>query len=704
MGQKIHPLGFRVGITKRHQAVWFARFHKHQYAQTVLEDRLLRQTLSKLLPELLKEKSSGTPSRISHIKIERGLIPYEIGIQIHAENCDAIKAAVDNLEILPNFVQNLLKNKFVLEQAALKGRNGNVVTSGQVGTDTVVLGGTEANENATVSGQTNRLAKANRKTGRFGNQSRMTQGAKNRFGQNTAKRRSRKRQNILERFRERFLENMLIIKNNKKITRKPFKQIASRKTRKISRNRNVSRTFSNFNKGRSNLGLNSRNGTLRGSNSQGLSKSLARFAVDSKTSGNSQKTAKFVNVFVSKMNTQFVNALKLQLNEWAQFMDIYKKEQIQKYGVLRYAPVGYQKKWSLTRIHKLERQPVNVLMKLLRLLQKQALKKMEILRKEFLVFGTFSKTKSFSYYQRIRFIKELRTLIQRMKTEQNLLVKQKSFATGVEQNRQMQKKYEKSILSLNEIALRKKFTNIKNENRKVKFIDYLQDVVKQHRYKNLFLYLGTMSDSRKYLRTIQQFTKQQANFLFGMNAQSLKQMSPEKRREFVKNQVSKALTQANRKNEFQKTLQDVYLEQIQKQKTMHKKNLALTPKISFKFYSVKPQTLDTKASIVADSIVDDLEKRKAFRRVIKVAQENLMKNSKVKGVKIQVSGRLNGAEIARSEWVRAGRVPLQTLRANIDYCYKTAQTIYGIIGVKVWIYKGYTKTYKQPQKTFNLFQ
>ena len=80
-----------------------------------------------------------------------------------------------------------------------------------------------------------------------------------------------------------------------------------------------------------------------------------------------------------------------------------------------------------------------------------------------------------------------------------------------------------------------------------------------------------------------------------------------------------------------------------------------------------------------------------------------MKTPKVKGVKIQVSGRLNGAEIARSEWVRAGRVPLQTLRANIDYCYKTAQTMYGIIGVKVWIYKGYTKMRKPTAKAPSLF-
>jgi small subunit ribosomal protein S3 len=127
------------------------------------------------------------------------------------------------------------------------------------------------------------------------------------------------------------------------------------------------------------------------------------------------------------------------------------------------------------------------------------------------------------------------------------------------------------------------------------------------------------------------------------------------------------------------------------------------PKISIQFYSVKPQNFKTRASSVADSIVDDLEKRKAFRRVIKKAKEDLMKTPKVKGVKIQVSGRLNGAEIARSEWVRAGRVPLQTLRANIDYCYKTAQTMYGIIGVKVWIYKGYTKIRKPTAKAPSLF-
>ena len=111
-------------------------------------------------------------------------------------------------------------------------------------------------------------------------------------------------------------------------------------------------------------------------------------------------------------------------------------------------------------------------------------------------------------------------------------------------------------------------------------------------------------------------------------------------------------------------------------------------KISIQFYSVKPQNFKTRASSVADSIVDDLEKRKAFRRVIKKAKEDLMKTPKVKGVKIQVSGRLNGADIARSEVLREGPVPLQTLRADIDYSSKSAKTIFGLLGVKIWVFHG----------------
>lgn len=96
---------------------------------------------------------------------------------------------------------------------------------------------------------------------------------------------------------------------------------------------------------------------------------------------------------------------------------------------------------------------------------------------------------------------------------------------------------------------------------------------------------------------------------------------------------------------------------------------------------------DLEAAFLADFVVEQIEKRVPFRRAVKQTIQRAQR-ARIKGIKIQVSGRLNGAEIARSEWVREGRVPLQTLRADIDYSYRTAKTIYGIIGIKVWIFKG----------------
>lgn len=93
------------------------------------------------------------------------------------------------------------------------------------------------------------------------------------------------------------------------------------------------------------------------------------------------------------------------------------------------------------------------------------------------------------------------------------------------------------------------------------------------------------------------------------------------------------------------------------------------------------------ADLVADMLVLQLENRIPFRRAMKRILEYVQKE-KIQGIKIQIAGRLNGAEIARTEWIREGRVPLQTLKANIDYSYKTAQTIYGILGIKIWIFKG----------------
>jgi small subunit ribosomal protein S3 len=97
--------------------------------------------------------------------------------------------------------------------------------------------------------------------------------------------------------------------------------------------------------------------------------------------------------------------------------------------------------------------------------------------------------------------------------------------------------------------------------------------------------------------------------------------------------------------------------------------------------------VDADAALIAEYICQQLERRVSFRRVVRQAIQRAQR-AEVLGIKIQVSGRLNGAEIARTEWVREGRVPLHTLRADIDYSYRTALTIYGILGVKVWVFKG----------------
>jgi len=95
------------------------------------------------------------------------------------------------------------------------------------------------------------------------------------------------------------------------------------------------------------------------------------------------------------------------------------------------------------------------------------------------------------------------------------------------------------------------------------------------------------------------------------------------------------------------------------------------------------------AQLIADSITQQLEKRIMFRRAMKRAMQNAMRLG-AQGIKIMSSGRLNGIEIARCEWYREGRVPLHTLRADIDYGFSEAKTTYGVIGVKVWVYKGDT--------------
>jgi len=118
-----------------------------------------------------------------------------------------------------------------------------------------------------------------------------------------------------------------------------------------------------------------------------------------------------------------------------------------------------------------------------------------------------------------------------------------------------------------------------------------------------------------------------------------------------------------------------------------KRNLSEPTKIHLSL-SIKPlPEPDIYAAVLAEKLVEDLEQRKPFRRAMRQTVQRALRAG-VKGIKVQVSGRLNGADIARAEAVREGPVPLQTLRADIDYSSKLAKTIFGLLGVKIWVFRG----------------
>nr|AYQ94564.1 ribosomal protein S3 [Cylindrocapsa geminella] len=290
---------------------------------------------------------------------------------------------------------------------------------------------------------------------------------------------------------------------------------------------------------------------------------------------------------------------------------------------------------------------------------------------------------------------------------------------------------------------------IKDQYQEGNFLKYLKTIIQNHRRENFYFYLSTIKYSRQQLKKLLWKLKEESLSWLGPDLdekqisnktliskilenqrmiQEIDHQKGEIKKKFLKNRKTRKLKNKKKLKKFLTAKMKKKQRQLENSSTIeeiksldekaqsfflklgtlktvctsfqHQKLLA--PKISLRFYSLavqplkiktteKKQLFFLKASLAADAIVDDLEKRKRFRGVIKRVKENLMQFRGVQGVKIQVAGRLNGNEIARTEWVREGRVPLQTLQANIDYSYKTAKTIYGIIGVKVWIYKGNLK-------------
>jgi len=134
-----------------------------------------------------------------------------------------------------------------------------------------------------------------------------------------------------------------------------------------------------------------------------------------------------------------------------------------------------------------------------------------------------------------------------------------------------------------------------------------------------------------------------------------------------------------RSGEGANKLKEDILKQMRKLKTV-------VPDVKVDVEEVKDP--ESRASIVAYMVAEGLEKRMPFRRVMKQTIEKVMANKKVKGVRINLSGRLGGAEMGRRESLKKGQIPLQTLRADVDFCREKAFLPYGVVGVKVWIYRG----------------
>lgn len=179
-------------------------------------------------------------------------------------------------------------------------------------------------------------------------------------------------------------------------------------------------------------------------------------------------------------------------------------------------------------------------------------------------------------------------------------------------------------------------------------------------------------------------TKEHVNIIVSALFPRAKEMSRKVTKYFSENTNSKSLNTLNNSKGNLKSFTSLLLKRtIRKTIRFFQLKTQKNYYISIKF--IKNPFED--ATLIGKYIADQLEKRTPFRRAVKQSIKKVQR-SNMKGIKIQLSGRLNGIDIARSEWKRDGRVPLHTLRAKIDYAYERAETIYGAIGIKVWLFNG----------------
>jgi len=398
------------------------------------------------------------------------------------------------------------------------------------------------------------------------------------------------------------------------------------------------------------------------------------------------------------------------------------------------------------------------LKKVVSTLKKKIRFKFLALRKEFITFGSISKVNRFAFYQVLyyfnylnKFVNELtkiynrQLVIYKFDMDNNINHGEAildSFSPFFKTSKQrLENHFGDSILKSKKLTSKSSFQGQSDDRyvdvadgnviskiqknvpskiaitrltRRMKMVEYIKDIITKHRTKNLYHYLPIIAEARRKMRQNNMFIKQNSKKFFGAQVHSLVKANKEGTAnlakpslEDLKNKLTPQVDQVLRKTfnfklkETEETAYLLKLKSILQEQQRLRKTIEFKSKVRLNFFNIDKKTMDTKASVVAENIVSSLEKRQAFRTAIKNAQKSVMKaKGNIKGIKIQVAGRLNGAEMARTEWVKAGRVPLQSISSNIDYSYRTANTIYGIIGIKVWIFKGYKKIvgYKKVQK------
>ena len=600
MGQKIHPLGLRVGITKKHKAKWFA--NSDQYPQFILEDILLRKILTSLIPpeSLPRVFEDDKKMRIIEVQIER-FIRNTIKIQIYAVN--------------PDLSSLMLDQKINRDYSSEENNNNSNKKSRKTFVDT------NSKKELIISNETSQ--------------------------------KFNKWKNILRKkiFELKCYQHKNIIKKCKVLL-----EISSISNETMCDNGNKM-NYSNLN----NLFLKIKQLSEKRQRIKLYLQRILTYKIILKIP-TELEILKF-NLLYIYYNLQMYK-INLEIFELQHDILQINSKILKKFGIL-------SKKWFINN-------NLRSIKKILKKFEKQ----LEDLEKD----------------QKIR-----NYPLQVLKYPELLLRNYLQNSLNQQNNKWIIKKYHHRLK--NEYINRFGFGRQLIKKRPIDLIKDLQTYINWHSETSLKVAESTKKNQKKpiYYLSFRQlgqkiyFQKKKnphKKQIENLTTNQIKQQNI-KIKKVVKRKIQHFMIDSLLKKNFSNDSQfyKLYsLYQVQKFSELIKQ-LTLRnsfPKISaIEIIEIKQPA--EYAVCLAYFITQKLEKRFSFRSVMKQAKRVAIQTASVKGIKIQLSGRLNGAEIARTEWIREGRVPLQTLEADVDYSYKTAQTLYGIIGVKVWIFRKKTQ-------------